>query len=96
MPRVPNGQKRPADVTDAELVEAIVTIMLKHLRLFSPEINADQLSPVAANLLQMIRRAESQMALEQYVGDRLFKLFAAPNPYAAIVQEARAVVENSN
>jgi hypothetical protein len=82
-------------IEGAKLVGGVIMIMRGHLATFSSDIGDDELRLIATNLIKMVRRAESKMALEQYVGAELNKLCAAPNPYAAIVSEASALVKNS-
>ncbi len=82
-------------VEEIKLIGGVITMMRGHLATFSSEINDDELRPIATNLVKMIHRGDSKMALEQYVGTELNKLSAAPNPYAAIVGEACVLVKNS-
>jgi hypothetical protein len=93
MPRGPEGGPYG---TETKLIDAILEIMRGHLRLFSSDVATDDLKPIATKLCRRIRAGESKMALDQFVGTELDKLFVAPNPYEQIVAEASALVKNSN
>ena len=79
---------------EAKLIDCILEIMRGELRLFSSDITTDELKPIATRLYRFIQAGDSKIALEQFVATELTKLNAAPNPYAAVVARATALLRN--
>ncbi len=79
-------------VEEAKLVTRVVAVMRRHLPSFASAISDDDLRPIAASLIKMIRRNEPKRALDQYVGSELILLSIEPNPYDEIVDDACALM----